>query len=1174
MQSNLSSKCRGAFKKRKLSFVLAVILGYRLMTSGTALALPQGGVVTSGNATITYSTNVTTINQSTNKASINWPTFSTKPTETVNFNQPSASSITLNRVIGNEKSVLEGALNANGKVFLINSNGVLFTKGSTVNTAGLVASTLNLTDEDFNAGNYVFKANGSTGSIINLGTITVKDGGYVALLGNSVSNQGVITATKGTVSLNSGDKITLNFNGDSLVSVTIDEGTLNALVENKEAIYADGGSVTLTAKAADDLLSAQVNNSGLIQARTIGDLKGNINLHAYGGTAKVDGTLDASAPVSGDGGTIETSGNKVKIADSAVITTKSVNGKNGTWLINSDGFTIGTDGDMTGTALTNALALGNVNIASTSGNGSDGNINVNQAVTWSADTNLTLTATNDININKSITATGANAGLTLTAGTDININAPVTLSGANAALAMTYGGAYNILTKASYSGATIDSSGYPATATDTSGGVYGSITLSGANASLKINGNTYTLIHSMSQLDLLDGYNSVTGTGTAATLSGYYALAQDLDASGTTYTSSLIGTLGIGTLTGLGHTVSNLTISAGSTSNVGLIGKTATGATTTIRDIGLESVNISTTGTSVGALLGNSYGGLTISQAYSTGAVSGGGSVGGLIGKIFSNSAPSSIINSYSNANVTSTGNTNGGLVGYAVLTSINNSHATGSVTSSGTQNGGLVGTLTKGSVSRSYAKGDVTAPDKIYAGGLIGYLNGTSATTAMSVTNSFATGNVTGGYYVGGLIGYTGGNNTYAVAVDNCYASGKSVTGTLGTLAANGSGGIGGLIGWAAYTNISNSHATGKVTAAISDTTATQGVYQRLDNIGGLVGSLEHGSINNSYATGDVTGSVAANGGVASWSVGGLVGSATRSSISNSHATGNVIGRQYVGGLVGSTNGAIINSWASGNVSGWMFVGGLAGTADSSSITNSHATGNITGIDYTYYDAATGTYKTIKSARLGGLVGRATRVAISGSYATGSVTGGSAVGGLVGELDFGSIANSYASGKVTGASDSVGGLVGEAVTDSNEPTTITNSYYNKDSTGQNKAVGTTDDSLGGSTTTTNTGGLTNKQFTDIQHYLDGTIDQVLADRAVQAAYQADASNKAGSTIGHARQDQIDQPILSAKIIEQQQPSVENHIVYADSADYSTDIKAINADGVEYDLEEKPSKTK
>jgi len=286
------------------------------------------------------------------------------------------------------------------------------------------------------------------------------------------------------------------------------------------------------------------------------------------------------------------------------------------------------------------------------------------------------------------------------------------------------------------------------------------------------------------------------------------------------------------------------------------------------------------------------------------------------------------------------------------------------------------------------------------------------------------------------------------------------------------------------------------------------------------------------------------------------------------------VIGRQYVGGLVGSTNGAIINSWASGNVSGWMFVGGLAGTADSSSITNSHATGNITGIDYTYYDAATGTYKTIKSARLGGLVGRATRVAISGSYATGSVTGGSAVGGLVGELDFGSIANSYASGKVTGASDSVGGLVGEAVTDSNEPTTITNSYYNQDSTGQNKAVGTTDDSLGGSTTTTNTGGLTNKQFTDIQHYLDGTIDQVLADRAVQAAYQTDASNKAGSTIGHARQDQIDQPILSAKIIEQQQPSVENHIVYADSADYSTDIKAINADGVEYDLEEKPSKTK
>ncbi len=179
----------------------------------------------------------------------------------------------------------------------------------------------------------------------------------MALLGNTVSNQGTITATKGTVALASGDKITLNFNGDSLVNVTVDEGTLNALVENKQAIYADGGKVILTAKAADDLLSAQVNNTGLIQARTIDDLKGDISLHAYGGTTNVAGTLDASAPNGGDGGLIETSGNNVKVADSAFITTKSAYGKTGTWLVDPDGFTIAASGgDITGALLGSLLA--------------------------------------------------------------------------------------------------------------------------------------------------------------------------------------------------------------------------------------------------------------------------------------------------------------------------------------------------------------------------------------------------------------------------------------------------------------------------------------------------------------------------------------------------------------------------------------------------------------------------------------------------------------------------------------------------------------------------------------------------------------------------------------------------------------------------------------------------
>ncbi|MCW0205475.1 MAG: filamentous hemagglutinin N-terminal domain-containing protein, partial [Achromobacter sp.] len=196
------------------SKVCAAIYALLCSYSSIATAAPQGGTVTSGSATIGQAGSVTRIDQSTQRASINWQGFGIAAGETVNFNQPNASAITLNRVVGNERSVIEGALNANGKVFLINSNGVLFTRGSSVNTAGLVASTLNLSDADFNAGRYVFSGNGGSGSVINMGTLTAAPGGYVALLGRSVSNQGVIVATKGTVALGSGDATATLFASD------------------------------------------------------------------------------------------------------------------------------------------------------------------------------------------------------------------------------------------------------------------------------------------------------------------------------------------------------------------------------------------------------------------------------------------------------------------------------------------------------------------------------------------------------------------------------------------------------------------------------------------------------------------------------------------------------------------------------------------------------------------------------------------------------------------------------------------------------------------------------------------------------------------------------------------------------------------------------------------------
>jgi filamentous hemagglutinin family protein len=422
-------------------FATATAIAAVLALPRYSLAGPTGGTVVGGSATISQSGSTTNINQSTNQAIINWQTFSIAPSETVNFNQPSSTSATLNRVIGNEQSIIAGALNANGRVFIINSAGIIFTKGAQVNVGGLVASTLDISNQDFMARNYKFSGT-SSAAVINQGRIHANPGGYVALLGKTVSNDGVIVANLGTVAMVSGEKITLNFAGNSLVDVTIDQGTLNALVENKRAIIANGGRVILTAKAADQILSAQVNNSGIIQARTMASLKGgsngtrvvhkgSIKLLAQGGTVNVTGKLDASAPKGGDGGSIETSGDKVKIADSAVITTKSTYGQNGSWLIDPDGFTIAPiGGDISGKLLSAELGLSNITIASTSGHGTDGNINVNDTVTWSSGTTLTLNATNAINVNALIS--GPNGGLTLNAGTDITINAPLQVATLNA----------------------------------------------------------------------------------------------------------------------------------------------------------------------------------------------------------------------------------------------------------------------------------------------------------------------------------------------------------------------------------------------------------------------------------------------------------------------------------------------------------------------------------------------------------------------------------------------------------------------------------------------------------------------------------------------------------------------------------------------------------------------
>lgn len=281
--SELGKSKKKTKSSRQTNFVTPAAFAFSIFTAGSPLYaadLPQGGQVTAGSASISTNANANTmtVTQDTPKAAINWQSFDIGKDNTVNFKQPDSSAVILNRVVGNEKSVIDGALNANGQVYLLNSNGVLFNKNASVNVGGLVASTNNISDKDFMEGKTTFEAGGSKGKVINLGTITAKEGGYVALLGNNVTNEGVITAKLGAAVMASGDKVSLNFNGNSMVGVTVDEGTLKGLVENKHAIIAENGLVVMTAKGLDKIMAGVVNNSGEIKANSIVEKGGKVYL--------------------------------------------------------------------------------------------------------------------------------------------------------------------------------------------------------------------------------------------------------------------------------------------------------------------------------------------------------------------------------------------------------------------------------------------------------------------------------------------------------------------------------------------------------------------------------------------------------------------------------------------------------------------------------------------------------------------------------------------------------------------------------------------------------------------------------------------------------------------------------------------------------------------------------
>jgi len=296
-----------------------------LMMSPTFAAGPSGGTVSAGSATITQSAAQTTIKQTSDKAVVNWSNFSIGSGSSVRFEQPSASSIALNRVTGRQASVIQGALQANGQVWVLNPNGVLIAPGGQVAAGSFLATTRSLTDQQFMAGNYAFTDGGVPGaSVVNQGSIILADGGYAVLAGEAVRNEGYIEANLGQVVLGGAKAFTLDLSGDNTlafvvtapVDVTPTDG--KAVVDNSGSIQAAGGRVLMTVRAASQVVGQVINTGGVVAATSAQMVNGKIVLDGGTGSVSVVGELNASGKGAGQtGGAIDVNAQKIQVKATA-----------------------------------------------------------------------------------------------------------------------------------------------------------------------------------------------------------------------------------------------------------------------------------------------------------------------------------------------------------------------------------------------------------------------------------------------------------------------------------------------------------------------------------------------------------------------------------------------------------------------------------------------------------------------------------------------------------------------------------------------------------------------------------------------------------------------------------------------------------------------------------------
>jgi filamentous hemagglutinin family protein len=671
-------------QRRPLSILVA--LAVTASAAVSAPPLPQSGQFVAGSGGIARNGANLNITQSSTNGIIDWCSFSIGASRTVSFSN--GTGATLNRVTGNEMSLLDGKLTATGSVYLINPQGVLVGPNGLVATGGrFVASTLDVDNSAFMQGSPLTLSGTSNGAVINLGKISSSGGDVFLVANKAVANLGTIKAPNGTAELATGTQVLLQ-DSSSAQQVFVQAGnggqTLNAGTIR---------AAQISLQATDGNVYALAGNHSVLRATGTTTRDGHVWLVADGGTVDVQNAKIRATNADGSGGTVDTGGNTLNIDGAKVDAAQ--------WNLTAPVFTI--DAANANTFARNLSHGTSVAVNTTGANDTTGDIDVQRGIAWNGASTLALNAYHSITL-------GPRAKIANQGKGDLTLRAD--------ASSIDNGGSVTNHGTIDWSASTgIVSALYDMNGTYTPGTINSNSAWSAAPFSgLVTQVTAYQLVNSIVDL------NNVTQN-----VAGNYALGTDIVADSSVIFTPIGGPNSVpftGQFDGMGHTISDLSMAQGGINGTGLF--SVIGTTGVVRNLGV----INGTGNSIyeplGMLAGDNYG--LITYSYSAGGTLGpeayGGMGGGLVGQ-----NDGIIERSSSSVTVGGVGNL-GGLVG------INNglilqSYATGSVAGDiHASGGGLVGANSAtGVINQSYATGavdDSTFTSAITAGGLVNSNAGT----------------------------------------------------------------------------------------------------------------------------------------------------------------------------------------------------------------------------------------------------------------------------------------------------------------------------------------------------------------------------------------------------------------------------------------------------------------